>query len=71
MTEYEKDYFNLIGDFPKYAIGDIICVRSTDAHLLIEDIQGWEYCFRILDNNNTRRDSVAYIDGHNDIIKVA
>ena len=71
MTEYDKNRFKLIGEFPKYEIGDIICIRSTDALWLVEDIQGWEYCFRILDNNSTRRDSVPYIDGHYDIIEVA
>ena len=71
MNTYDIDRYSLVGQFPKYTIGDIICVISTDALWLVEDIQGWEYCFRILDNNSTRRDSVAYIDGHNHIIKVA
>jgi len=80
MTEYDKNSFKLIAEFPTYEIGDIICIRSTGAHWLLEDIVGrrlfedivvWEYCFRILDNNTTRRESVPYIDGHNDIIKVA
>ncbi len=56
---------------PKYAVGDIIHIIKTDAHWLIEDIDRWEYCFRILDTDNIRRDSIFYIDGHNGIEKVA
>lgn len=56
---------------PKYQVGDIIQVISTGAFWLIEDIDHFEYCVRILDTDNTRRDSIFYIDIHTNIIKVA
>lgn len=74
MTDFEKEYIDLsdqINNRHKYEIGDIIRVIKTDAHWLLEDIIGWEYCFRVLDNNDTRRESITYIDGHKGLVKEA
>ena len=68
--EYEEFAF-IVSNAPKYQIGDIILIDKTQSHWLVEDICGWEYCFRILDTNNTRRDSISYIDSHKGIEKVA
>lgn len=56
---------------PKYAVGDILLIEKTGALFLVEEIRSYEYCFRILDLNITRRDSIFYIDMNTQIKKVA
>jgi hypothetical protein len=55
---------------PRYAIADMLQIKYTGEVWLVEDIQGYEYCFRILSKDDTRRDSIFYIDYHRGIEKI-